>query len=279
MNGDALTTKERIKTRLTLTVATFDSLIDSLILAVTARIQQATDRRFIQATYTNELHNGSDIYGSKRAMLILKNGPVQSVATVQEKLGTNTVPNWTTIDANDYTCDLSTGMILFHGCMPSGMQNVRVTYTGGYSGYTIGVNNFWVFNSPVTGLVNGSNLTFTLPETADQVIIYADGAREVSSNVTFTAGTDTFTLAAGRAPYSTIVVDYKKSVVVGLQDFNLPADLVDVCERAVVLLFKRRDSEGKSSETFQESSISYRDDVFTKEMQATIRNYRRGYNL
>jgi hypothetical protein len=103
--------------------------------------------------------------------------------------------------------------------------------------------------------------------------------REAAANITFTAGTNTFTLAEGREPYSTIVVDFKRSVATSDADYHLPADLVDVCERAVVHLFKKRDSEGKSSESFQESSITWQSDVFNSEMRATINNYRRGYNL
>jgi hypothetical protein len=279
MYGDALTTKERVKARLSITDSGFDELFDNLILAVTARIQAMTSRRFIQATYTNELHDGSDLLGSLRSVLILKNGPVQSVASVQYKTGLNSTPNWTTISPDLYDIDLDTGLILFDGPMPQGKRNMRVTYTGGYSGYSLGINNFWFFNITPTGTVNGTNRTFTLPETADQVIIYADGVREVASNVTFTPGTNSFTLAVGRAPFTTITVDYLRSVATSDADYHLPADLVDVCERAVSYLFKNRDNEGRTTESFGESSITWREDMFTKEMLATIKNYRRGYSL
>lgn len=279
MYGDALTTKERIKERLTITSTGFDNIFDTLILAVTARIQQMTGRRFIQATYANELHDGSDSFDSFRQYLILKNGPVQSVTSVQYNAGTNRTPAWTEVDIDDYDVDLSLGAIIFKGFAPRGKQNIRITYTGGYSGYSLGISNFWFFNVTPTGAVNGSNLTFTLPETADQVIVYADGVREVAANVTHTDGTATFTLAAGRAPFSSIAVDYVRSVASSDSDYHLPADLVDVCERAVVYLFKSRDNEGKTSESFQESSITWRDSVFNAEMRATIKNYRRGYHL
>jgi hypothetical protein len=279
MYGDALTTKERVKDRLSITNGSFDGLLDNLILAVSARIQAITGRRFIYATYTHELHDGSDLYGSCRAFLILKNGPVESVASVQYKPGTNTNPNWTTISPDDYDVNLSTGVIRFRYGAPRGMQNIRVTYTGGYSGYSLGISNMWFFNVTPTGDVDGVNLTFTLPETADQVIVYLDGVREVAANVTHTPGTNTFTLAAGRAPYSTIAVDYKRSVATTDADYHLPADLVDVCERTVVYLYKKRENEGKTSETFQESSITWRDSMFSADDRATIKNYRRGYEL
>jgi len=280
MYGDALTTKERVKDRLSISTTDFDDLIDNLILAVTDRIQQMTGRRFIQATYTNEMHDGSDLFGSQRSIIILKNGPVQSVASLEYKAGLTTTPNWTTLQQDWYDVDIENGMIHHHGVLPRGRRNLRVTYTGGFSGYSLGISNFWLFNVVPTGAVNGVNLTFTLPEAADQVIVYVDGMREIASNVTFTTGGTSFTLASGRAPFSTIAVDYKRTVGSGDPDqSNLPADLVDVCERAVVHLFKKRESEGKKTESFQESSITWQKGIFDIEMLATIRNYRRGYNI
>lgn len=279
MYGDALTTKERIKERLGIDVTTWDDFFDRLIQSVTARIEQTCGRRFIQATYRNEIHDGCDMYGTSRRMLIVKNAPLHSVDSVEYNTGTNSSPVWTEISVDYYDIDLEAGILHFPEGLPHGRRNIRITYTGGFSGYSIGVNNFWVFNVVPTGTVNGSNRTFTLPETASQVIVYADGVREASSNVTFTEGTNTFTLAVGRAPTSTIAVDYLKAVETSEAEYYLPADLVEVCEEAVVRIFKRRDSEGRTSETFAESSISWMKSVFTEEDLATIGNYRRGYFL
>lgn len=279
MYGDAITTKERVKERMQITVTTFDDLLDRLILSVTARIEQMTGRRFIQATYNNEIHDGSDVSGGVRTHLIVKNAPLQTVSSVQYNAGSNSSPSWQSFDEDDYYTDLEAGIITFPDGLPSGFRNIRVTYTGGFSGYSIGVNNFWLFNVVPTGTVNGTNRTFTLPEDASQVIVYPDGLREASANVTFTTGTDSFTLAVGRAPSSTIAVDYLRENAAEDADVYLPEDLVEVCEEAVVRIFKRRDSEGRTSETFQESSITWSKSVFTTEDVATIRNYRRGYYL
>jgi len=59
----------------------------------------------------------------------------------------------------------------------------------------------------------------------------------------------------------------------------LPSEVVEVCEEAVIHLFKKRQSEGRTSESFQESSITWSSRVLTPEMVATIKNYRRGYHL
>lgn len=279
MYGDALTTKARIKDRLGITVTAFDTVIDRLILAVTARISSITGRRFIQGTFTHELHDGSDMYGTVRTHLITRNAPVAAVSSIEYNAGTELSPVWTAYARSDYAVDPLTGIIRFPYGLKAGFQNNRITYTGGFSGYSIGVSNFWVFNSVPTGAVDGSNRTFTLPETASQVIVYVDGMREATTNVTFTAGTNTFTLAAGRAPTTTITVDYQRAAAQSESDYYLPEDLVDVCERAVIRIFKKRESEGRDAESFQESSITWSKSILTDEDMATIRNYRRGYNL
>lgn len=279
MYGDALTTKERIKSRLTITVASFDTLLDNLILSVTARIEQFCERRFIQAEYNDEIHDGSDTYGSFRHNLIVKNAPVQVIEKVEYKTGTNSNPHWIEYTEDDYDLDDKAGILCFRSALPRGKRNIRITYTGGFSGYSIGVNNYWFFNIVPSGTVNGSNRTFTLPEDASQVIVYVDGLRIASANVSFTAGTGTFTLAEGYAPYSTIAADYLRETAADDSELSLPLDLVEVCEEVVVRIFKRRESEGRQSEGFNESQITWTEGVYTKENLATIKNYRRGYNL
>lgn len=279
MYGDALTTAARIKERLGITVADFDDLLNNLILGVTARIETMCGRRFIQGTYTHELHDGSNIDGGRRTFLIVKNAPVQTVSAVQYNAGSNSSPSWTDLDEDTYHVDKEAGLISVPGGLPRGFQNIRITYTGGFSGYSIGVNNFWFFNVTPTGTVNGSNRTFTLSEDASQVIVYADGLREAAANVTFTAGTATFTLAEGRAPSSTIAVDYLRENAAEDSDYYLPAEIVEVCEQVVSKLFKRRESEGKTGETFGESSITFSERWFTDDQRAAIKNYRRGYYL
>ncbi|MER0170354.1 MAG: hypothetical protein DU489_07070 [Nitrosomonas sp.] len=277
--SNALTTKARVKDRLKITTTNFDDLIDNLIVSITARMEAMTNRQFTLATYTEEIHDGSDFYGSLRGMLITKNAPVGNVSLIEYKAGSNTTPNWTTIDPDDYDVDYDAGLIHFAYGLPRGKRNIRITYTAGWDGYDVGLSSYWNFNVTPTGTVDGSNLTFTLPENASELVVYVDGVRESSANVTFTADTDTFTLAGGRAPYSTISVDYKETLATATGDPVLPAELVDVCERAVIHLFKKRDSEGRSSEGFGESSIVWEKAVFNEEMLATIKNYRRGYYL
>lgn len=187
---------------------------------------------------------------------------------------------------NDYDVDYDNSVVYFRFPMLAGKRNIRITYTAGWDGYAVGLTSYWNFNVTPTGTVDGSNGTFTLPENADELIVYADGVRVSSSHITFTAGTASFTIAAAAVPFSTIAVDYKETLASASGDPVLPAELVDVCERAVVHLFKKRDAEGKASEGFGESNITWQRGwgmdsftIFDPEMLATIKNYRRGYHL
>lgn len=268
----ALTTKARVKTRLGLTSTGFDDLLDTLILAVTDRMERMANRRFMLSTWTNELYDGVDPYDTRRTTLILKNAPVANIASIEYKSGFNSNPTWTPYTVDDYDTDLDAG-ILYFVRLPDGRRNIRVTYTAGYSGYSIGIVMVWVFNATPTGTVDRTNRVFTLPVSASQVVVYADGVRVAPENYTHAA--DTITFDEGAQPYSTISVDYLPAVADGGSYPNLPMDIVEVCEEAVVRLFKKRESEGRSSETFQESSITWEKDVFTRENVATIKNFRR----
>jgi len=277
MSAYALTTKARMKERLGITATDFDDLLDRLILAVTDRIEKMANRRFMQATFTHQLYDGCTPSGAPISALIVKNAPILVLNSVQYKTGLNSNPTWVSYDEDDYDVDMEAGIIYFKGYLPRGKQNIRITYTGGFSGYSIGVNNFWVYGSIPTGSINGVNLSFMLAEDASQIIVYADGLRISAENYTFTAGTDSFTFDAGQAPFSTLVVDYLPTTA---QDDGtdpaLPSEIVEVCEEAVSRLFKRRDAEGRTTETLGESQITWSQNAFTAENVATIKNYRRG---
>lgn len=198
-----LTTKSRVKNRLGITTTSFDGLVDALIGAVTDRMEKMAGRRFKQTAYSNELYDGSDIYGSAGLILIVKNGPITGTPTLEYKTGSNASPTWVDYSVEDYDLDSNAGLIHMKGALTQGKQNVRITYTGGY-------------------------------------VINFTGTYDIES------------------------------------DHTLPLELTEVCEKAVIRSFKKRDSEGRSSESFQESSITWEKDIFLAEDIANIKNYRRG---
>lgn len=270
----ALTTKSRIKDRLQITSTSFDTLFDNLILAVTERIEKMCNRRFMVSTWTNELYDGSDPYGTSRQALVLRNAPVWNITSIAFRSGLNSNPTWESQTVDEYDADMEAG-ILYFDTLPTGRRNVRVTYTAGYSGYSIGVTTIWTFNVIPTGVVDGVNTVFTLSTTASQVVVYADGMRIMPSNYTFTPGGNTVTFLNGMQPYSAVSIDYLASSGVSLSDPALPMDLVEVCEEAVTRIFKRRDSEGRRSEGFGESQVTWHEEWFSKDNLTTIKNYRR----
>lgn len=193
----ALTTNTRIKSRLQITTTSFDDVLNTMIAAATARIEGITGRRFASTTYTNELYDGSDEYGNRKTITILKEAPVTSVGSIAYKGGSNTNPIWTTMSADSYDVSLQDGII--YTTMPSGIQNIRTVYTAGYA------------------------INFT-----DQ----------------YTAGSHA-----------------------------LPFEITEVCERIVVKMFKKRDSEGRSQESFGDSSITWENSYISAEDMTTILGY------
>lgn len=196
-----LTTTARVKNRLGITSSGFDTLIKRLIYGVTDRIEKMTDRRFKRATYTNEVYNGEDILEAQKRFIIVKNAPISTISSFQYDSGDNITPNWTDFIATDYDSLNDSGIIRVYQSVPSGLQNIRISYTGGY-------------------------------------LIDFDNEFDDSSH-------------------------------------TLPYDISEVCERVVVKLFKKREAEGRSSETFDTSSITYDADLFSKEDMSVINSYKR----
>lgn len=124
----ALTTKERIKERLGISVTGFDTLIDHLIANITSFIEnECGGRRFKKTTYTNEIHDGD---GKK--YLKIKHAPINSISSFQYNGGTVSSPVWTNFLADDYQLLDKEGMIYVAGGMLRGLRNIRVTYDAGF---------------------------------------------------------------------------------------------------------------------------------------------------
>lgn len=124
----ALTTVARVKARLGITDTGFDTVLISYVNAVTAFIETRTNRRFKQATYTQELHH---LDGDRR-VIALKNAPVASVSAFQYRGGTPGTPAWADFSVEDYELleDGKTGLIQLY--ISPGSNTVRATYSAGY---------------------------------------------------------------------------------------------------------------------------------------------------
>jgi len=197
----ALTTVARVKSRLQITNTSFDEFFIGCINAASVTVEQIAARRFLRTTYTSELYDGSDEYGTRRDLIVLRNAPVVATPSIRYKSGTNASPSWVDVSVEQFDVDLVSGLVYLDSPLPGGVQNLQIDYVAGYK---IDFTNY------------GAEASHTLPP-----------------------------------------------------------DITAIVERAVVREFKRRDSEGRSSESFNESSITWNEDLFTKEELAAIRNYRR----
>ena len=128
---NALTTLSRSKSYLDITGTAKDLILTMLILAASKYVEETKcHRKFKRQTFTNELYNGK---GPKR--LWLKNPPIISgqTLTLQERVNTANDGDWDTVDSEDYFVDYDKGCLtMVAGVFAEGVQNYRVTYTGGY---------------------------------------------------------------------------------------------------------------------------------------------------
>lgn len=75
----------------------------------------------------------------------------------------------------------------------------------------ISIGSSWFYDQTPTGTVNGVNLSFTLPVSATQVVVYADGVRVKGGGDTYTHSGSSINFVSGKQPYSSISVDYTTS--------------------------------------------------------------------
>lgn len=131
----ALTSEARVKARLGIEAAGFDTLLKRLIYAATDFIEkECGGRRFKETTYTQELYDGSALNdeGTSKGFLVLKNAPVASIAAFEYRSGSRSNPSWVAFATDDYEPRLQEGILRVWGGIPSGYGNVRVTYTAGF---------------------------------------------------------------------------------------------------------------------------------------------------
>lgn len=194
----ALTTVARVKSRLGITVSTFDTLMISLINAATDRIEGECNRRFLRTTYTNQIYSVPE-RGMK--YLSLEQIPVVSITGIDYKAGTPASPSYTALIADQYELmsNGASGMVRIYETLPYGVNALRVTYVAGY------------------------------------------------------------------------LIDF---ATYGASTHTLPADITELCERMVVKAFKRRDNVGKSTESFEGSTVTWSKDLDEDEKQ-TLADYKR----
>lgn len=113
-------------------MTTYDALLALLVTACTEYIETLCGgRRIVDTAEVTEYHDGGD--GSIKN-LQLRRWPVNSFTGVYYNDSSDySTPSWTAFNAtSDYIRKDASGQLYFPGGLPSGIQNIKVTYRGGY---------------------------------------------------------------------------------------------------------------------------------------------------
>jgi hypothetical protein len=141
----ALCTRDEFKARMNISDGVKDTQIDDLIIAVSARVSQWCGRKFAQATYTDEIYDGTGT-----DTLYLRNWPVTTpMSGVSGTIHEDSSRGWTastllteyTSDGNSTTGDyvilpdeMGLGRVKkVTGTWIVGPAVIKVTYQGGYA--------------------------------------------------------------------------------------------------------------------------------------------------
>lgn len=130
----ALTTLVQLKAHLDITASTWDTVLEQMIDGATDYIESMCgQRRFKSTTYTAKLFDGSPASDRCIRSIYLPHLPVTAVATVEYNIGTPSNPSWQEFLDDDWIFYEDRGEIRFASDLPVGRQNIRITYTAGYS--------------------------------------------------------------------------------------------------------------------------------------------------
>ena len=128
----ALTNETRLKERMTITGTEFDDLLKSMSFSVTDFIESQCSGRRFKTTYTNEIYDGSIVgqEATQKKYLITKHAPIETISSIEYLTGSRTSPSWVAFTADDYV--LVDKIYIFPFRLPSGVRNIRITYTAGF---------------------------------------------------------------------------------------------------------------------------------------------------
>lgn len=258
----ALTSLQRVKDRLGLSVSNFDAVLTRMINSMTDYFERETgNRRFVLTKYSNEIYSSQ---GRGQLRVVLRQAPVFFLTTTGDlTAGSNVIAN-----VGD-----TTGMV---AGIPIAADNLITTYQDG-NGNTLrnavaSVNGASVTMQAAakkseTGAIlqaNGILLFQWRPGTPatdpswfnfipDQYQLVNDGKAGIIRVYGFVPMTqDNMLRITYWAGYA---VDWSNAG--NNTTHRLPADITDVVENVVVRRFKRRDYAGKTSEGLEGATTSW----------------------
>lgn len=280
----ALSTLQRVKDRLQITVTDFDSVLTRILNSVTDFMEREcgksglemypNDGHFLQKTYTNEVYS---VRGAKQIYLPLRNAPVTYlIVTGNLTSGSASVTNLSPVAGIPATVPTG-GMPLFNiqGLFPQGTtllslsgttatmsQPASVTQTAAQFEISGLVSFRWRAGTPSnpnwTSFITDQ---FELVEQGHSGIVRVYGVMpRIYNNMlraTYIAGYPYDWANAGNG-----------------STHQVPTDLSDTCENVVVRVWKRLKLAGQASESLQGATISWRND-FDAQDKAVIEHYHR----
>lgn len=101
---------------------------NSLINVASQQAETICRRKFIKQTYTLQKYSVQE----NTKYLMLKNYPIVSVTSVTEYDAQNNVLVYTYTENLEYQVYLDEGYLYFYGRVPTGHNNIRITYEAGY---------------------------------------------------------------------------------------------------------------------------------------------------
>lgn len=275
----ALTTLQRVKDRLDITIDDKDAVLTRLINAAADYVEREcgksglemypNDGHFVQKTYTNEVYS---VHGTRQQRLVLRNAPV-----VYLIVSGNLTANSAVVTNVSPTTGIVAGMPLYaiQGLFPQGTtvlsvsgssvtmsQPASVSQTGAVFEISGLISFQWRSGTPSnpnwTSFITDQ---FELEEQGHSGIIRVYGVMpRLYSNMlraTYVAGYPIDWQNAGNG-----------------STHQLPSDLTSVCENIVTRIYKRRLLDGKASENIQGATTSWRDQLDALDRNI-IANYKR----
>ena len=267
----ALTTVQRVKDRLQITVSQFDTLLERMVNHATDYIERETgNRRFAFSTWTAEIYSA---YGPRQKYLPLRNAPVTFITLICNTIqGSNQISTTgATVNGIAVTDFTKIGLVVGQTVRGDGIPGTTNNSAYGTVVQTVAANTL-TLSAAATATVTGavvqisgiisfkwrsgtpSNPTWT-DFIVDQYELVNDGK----------AGLVRVYGVLPRLYNNMMRVTYTAGYLINFSNagdnltHTLPADLSDLCENLVVRRFKRRELAGKGSEGLEGAQTNWKD--------------------
>jgi hypothetical protein len=128
----ALVTLNEVQEALQISAGPDDARLNGYINRATDMIEQYCQRRFLSTAYTNELYSGDNTY-----YLYTRNWPITALSALSWGSGSVGSRSFEAVDTSNYAIETQgakdRGAIYSEVGFPNGSDNIRISYTAGYT--------------------------------------------------------------------------------------------------------------------------------------------------